>query len=310
MPENANMNIDEILPEILNNAAKSRAVNSVIPISGERYELPLEGRTIGMAYYRAEQNNAPLVIGFHGGGFLFGGHCLDDALWVQVSKSLGVNIASIDYRMSPEVKDYDCLYDAYDSAVYLVQHAEEYGFDPAHVSAFGCSAGGNLSAAVALLAGQRKNLKLDNQILMYPFLDGASDPDAKGAGSFTGLMPHIMNMLHFTPEKAADPLLSPCYAPQEMLMGLPKAIVVCCENDNLRQEGEQYCRKLRNAGVIVAQTLAEGMPHGFIESGFKKELTPVDREMLGANGEELITSGALHKASEDALAFVNREMVR
>ena len=163
-----------VLPEIMERAGKVREANKLVPISGTRYQLPLEGRTLDMAYYSTGKEGDPLVIGLHGGGFLYGGSALDDELWTNVVKILDVNVASVDYRMSPEVMDYDCLYDVYDSIRYLKDHAEDFGFDKDHISVFGSSAGGNLAAAVCILAGQKKEFTLDNQILMYPFLDGSN----------------------------------------------------------------------------------------------------------------------------------------
>lgn len=301
--------IDKLLPDILAGAKEAQEANKTVPISGTRYTLALEGRNIDIAYYKAKKEKAPLIIGLHGGGFLFGGSALDDDLWVNVSETLEMDIASVNYRMSPEVMDEACLMDAYDATLYLISHAEEFGFDPAHVSVFGSSAGGNLAAALAILAKQRGEFSLDYQILMYPFLDGASDPDSKGEGSFSGVMPHIMNRLHFSPEKAADPLLSPVYAPKEMLTGLPKAIVVYCELDNLKAEALKYCEMLKEAGVEVASYYARSMPHGYIESGFKKVFTDMDRQFMGENADELIEGGLLRRTSEQTLAFVKKEIV-
>ena len=269
----------------------------------------MNGRAIDIAYYAAKTPCAPLVIGYHGGGFLFGGSALDDDLWVNVSEYLNVNVASVNYRMSPEVKDYTCLEDSYDSALYLAEHAPEFGFDPNRISVFGSSAGGNLAAAVTLMAKKRGDLKLDHQILMYPFLDGYTDPDEKGPGSFSGLLPHIMNQLHFSPEFAKDPLLSPLFAEPDMLAQLPKTMIAYCEEDNLRYEAIAYGKKLQEAGVEVSMFAAVKMPHGYIENGFKKNYDDINRNLLGENAEELIESGLLRKTSFDTLEFIRKELI-
>ncbi|MBQ9030364.1 MAG: alpha/beta hydrolase fold domain-containing protein [Parasporobacterium sp.] len=301
--------INKLLPEILENAAATRKANQIVPVSGTRYTLPLEGRDIDIVYYPAASVKAPLIVGLHGGGFLFGGCALDDDLWVQVTGCLDVNVASVDYRMSPEVKDYDALYDSYDSLLYLKAHADEFGFDPQHISVMGSSAGGNLAAAVCLLANREGTIQLDNQILMYPFLDGATDPDLKGEGSFSGILPHIMNYLHFSEDKAKDPLLSPVFAGADLMKGLPNAVVSYCEEDNLRPEAIVYCSNLRAAGVPVSEFFAELMPHGYIESGFKTEFTEMDLQMLGDHAKELVEGGLLRKRSEETLAFVKDHFV-
>jgi len=303
---NAKLNemIEKILPEVLENAARVQAINRMMQISGERDLLPLNGRNIDIAYYRCGKPNPPLIVGLHGGGFLMGGCYLDDDLWTNVTGKLEMDVVSIGYRMSPDVMDHDCLHDVYDSILYLKEHADDYGFDREHICVLGCSAGGNLAAAAALLAAQRKDIRFDWQILIYPFLDGATDPDLKGDGSFSGLMPHIMNRLHFSPDKAKDPFLSPAYADPDMLAGTAAAIVVYCENDNLRPEAVRYCEQLRNAGVPVSEFYAKDMPHGYFETGFKKRITEMDIQFLGENGAELAESGLLRTRCDETLEFI------
>jgi len=307
--EEINTAIAKILPGILEEVSRMREANRMIPISGERFTLPLKGRDVDMAYYRTEVPNAPLIVGAHGGGFLFGGSAMDDELWVNVVRHLQVNVASIDYRQSPDVMDEECMNDIYDSILYLKEHAGDYGFDPDHISVFGSSAGGNLAAAVCLKAGETKEFILDNQILMYPFLDGHTDPDEKGEGSFSGVLPHIMNRLHFSPDRSQDPILSPIYASLEQLKGLPNAIVAYCDDDNLAQEARTYCQMLRDAGVSVSEFFARRMPHGYIENGFKDHFNDVEMDMLGKNARELIDSGELNRVSVETLEFVRKHMV-
>ena len=308
--EELHREIAKVLPEVLERAGRTKQANQMVPISGTRYKLPLEGRKLDIAYYSTGKPGDPLVIGLHGGGFLFGGSALDDELWTNVVKVLDVNVASIDYRMSPDVMDDDCLNDVYDSILYMKEHSDEYGFDNGHISVFGSSAGGNLAAAVCILAAKKKEYTLDNQILMYPFLDGFTDPDEKGEGSFTGVLPHIMNKLHFSPERADDPLLSPYYADKDMLTGLPNAIVAYCEDDNLRKEAEEYCSHLKEAFVPVSAYFARRMPHGYIEAGFKEKIDPVTRQILGEHADELVETGLLRKTSVETLEFVRDHFIR
>ena len=302
--------IEKVLPEVLKNAEEVKAANKLVPISGKRIVLPLKNRNIDAAFYAAKSENAPLFLGFHGGGFLFGGSALDDELWVEVSTQLDVNVLSVNYRMSPEVRDYESLYDCYDAAVYVKDHAKDLAFHPDHISVFGSSAGGNLAAAVVILAKQRGEIRFDNQILMYPFLDGATDPDSKGEGSFSGVLPHIMNQLHFSPELAKDPLLSPYYADISMLKDLPPAIIAYCEYDNLRQEAVEYCSKLEQANVPVYRFYAEHMPHGYIENGFKDNFTSFSKDLLGEHAEEIIRTGLLRQRSQETLDFIRKTMIR
>ena len=78
-------------------ARAMRDLNTRIPVSGTRYVVPAEGREIGIVYYSAPSEHAPLILGFHGGGFLFGGNALNDAMWSAVAKRLNMNVASVGY---------------------------------------------------------------------------------------------------------------------------------------------------------------------------------------------------------------------
>ena len=93
---------------MIEQAAKMRKINRIVPVSGERHDLPLAGREINIVYFKAEKKNAPLVLGFHGGGFLFGGNALNDAMWSAVRDAFGVNVASVDYRKSPDFFFHRC----------------------------------------------------------------------------------------------------------------------------------------------------------------------------------------------------------
>ncbi len=300
--------IDKLKPLVIENARKIQKLNETWPVTGTRHTLHLEGRDIEMVYYKAPSDNAPLFVAYHGGGFLFGGSAFDDELFSYMSRELDVNIATINYRQGPDYMDYTSLDDCYDSILYLISHAAEYGFNPDHVSVIGASAGGNLAAAVALKANKTKELSLDNQIMFYPFLDGDTAPDSKGSGSFSIAMSYIMNETHFSPGKARDPYLSPIFADKDMLTGLPNAIVAYSENDNLKYEAIKYTEMLKDAGVHTSVFFAEKMPHGYIESGFKSELTPVDRDFLGPDAA-LFDSGKMHESSVATIEFIKEHML-
>ncbi len=309
--------IDAVKEEMMKNAHGMRAANKLVGVSGERHKLPLEGREVEIVLYPALNDDGskmegkqPLIAGYHGGGFVFGGCALDDDMWVAVSKTLHVNVASIGYRLSPDYKWKETFLDSYEALLYLKEHAEEFGFDGDHISVMGQSAGGNLSAAVSIWANLKQSIKLDNTILVYPFLDVYTDPDSKGGGSLTGPMTYAMNELHCDFEDTLNPLVSPVFAEVSMLKGLPNTILDYSEDDNLRFEGMKYAEKLKEAGVPVHENLSEGMPHGFFESGFK---TPTEFEMknlLGEKGEQIVADGSLARKSQEALDFINEHFVR
>ena len=309
MDEKLLKQIEEAVPEFSERARAISGVNKMVRVSGTRHKLSLEDRDIDIVYYSAGKENAPLIVGYHGGGFLFGGCALDDDLWCNAVNTLGVNACAIGYRKGPDHKWKETLADSYDSVLYLKEHAEEFGFDKENISVMGQSAGGNLAAAVALKAAATGEIKLKNEILVYPFLDIYTEPADKGDGSFTGLGPYVMNYLHCSKEEASDPLCSPYYASDEMIKGLPNTVCALADNDNLRPEAERYCERLKELGIPVSVMKAGGMPHGYIENGFKKKLHEADFQFLGENAKEIYESGLLRKRSQETLDFIKENMI-
>lgn len=299
--------IDEIKKNVCEEAKKMKEANKGVPVKGTRYSLALKGRNVDIVYYSAKKENAPLLIGFHGGGFLFGGCALDDTMWDTMCKKLDVNIASIGYRKSPDYM-YPCaIEDAYDSAIYLKEHAEKFGFNPEHISTFGSSAGGNIATCVCIYAKEKGGIIFKNQILNYPFIDSDTDPFEKGRGSLEGPIMYVFNELYCKPEETRLSTVSPIFADKKQLEGLPKAIVITAENDNLRAEGEVYIKLLREAGVEVKDNMASGMPHGYYEYGFGGNQ---DSSFLPDDIVTLMSNGDISKAAQETLDFIDKEYIR
>lgn len=327
--------------EMIKQAHGISIADKMIKISGERIRLDLDGRTLDAVYYPALSDDgsvlcddtndslqkAPLIVGFHGGGFLFGGCALNDAMWVAVSKALHSHVVSVGYRKSPDHDWHDTLKDCCDVVNYLAQNAAEFHADADQISVMGQSAGANLAARIVIKFNMDKkelspgegfdNITLDdlphsdikNCIMLYPLVDGAMDPDSKGEGSLSGPACYVFNELHCSDGNETNPLVSPVYASLEMLEGLPNTILVTCENDNLRHEALKYAKMLKEAGVSIAHMQADGMPHAFFESGFK---TPTDfeKQFLGENADELVNSGALHEWSMKTLDFIKENLTK
>lgn len=294
--------VDSVKADMLKTIEQIRKLEAVVPVSGTRYELPLKGRTINIVYYSAKKENAPLILGFHGGGFLFGGAAMDDAMWSAVSEQLGVNIASVGYRMTPEYMWPAPIEDAYDVAVYMVEHADEFGFDASKISVMGCSAGANIAAAVSLYAKEHGKIKFDHQILIYPDVDCATDPAEKQKGSMDLPMFYVFNELYVKPEDAANKLCSPIMATEEELRDLPTAIVCVADNDTLKEEGQAYAEKLKSAGNTVFLAEPEpDMPHGYFEYGFG---TSMGQDFLDESIKKQIADGSVSKCAEHSLKFI------
>jgi len=209
----------------------------------------------------------PLIVYFHGGGFVLCDLDSHDALCRSIANATGFAVASVAYRLAPEARFPEPLEDCYAALVALVARADEWGFDRARVAVCGDSAGANLAAAVALVARDRNGPALRHQGLIYPVTDAACESDSMRELA-TGYMLSRESMQWFwncylaRPADAADGRASVLRV--EDLSGLPPATVVTAEFDPLRDEGETYADRLRAAGVPVVGRRYLGMIHGFV----------------------------------------------
>ncbi len=299
--------LDQVKEQILKETAGMRAANKIVPVSGQRIDIPCEGRSVNIVYYKSGKENAPLILGFHGGGFLFGGNALNDAMWKSVSEKLSADVASVEYRKSPDYDYKAALEDASDTAHYMYDHAADFGFNRENISVMGCSAGACLAATLCIYEkkyrSQTGTLQFQNQILMYPFLDSYTDPDSKGEGSIGGPIMYIFNEMHCRPEEARLPEVSPVFAKKGELEGLPEAIFCLAENDCLKKEGYRYAEMLKEAGVMCHVQEYPKAPHGFFESGFGK-ISDEEMNFLGKDVREMIKSGEIAAISDKALDFI------
>ncbi len=287
--------------EIINIGRKTSRINAKIKAQGKRYLLPLEGREIEIVHYAAKSAHAPMIFGMHGGGFLYGGCACDDRMWNDMRNRLDVNIISIGYRKTPEHPFPDALYDVYDSMIHVIHHMPKLDFDRNRICVFGNSAGSTLAAAVCLLAKKKGGPLIRGQLLNYPFLDLATDPLEKGESEEELFISRLFNELYIGNADPKNPLLSPVFA--EDLAGLPKAVIMVCEHDPLRAEGELYAKKLKNAGVPVSLYLAKGMQHAFYEQNYAKPL-PTDPDYI----KELRANGRMKEESDHTLEHIKSQL--
>lgn len=294
--------LDSARAELLAVAEQMTAANAVVPVSGVRMNIPVGDHEVECVYYPSGAPGTPLILGFHGGGYLFGGCALNDAMWAAVGRALDAAVLSVGYRKSPQFRYMDAIEDAYGTAVYAREHAEELGVDPSRIALMGCSAGAGLAASTCIYAKQQGNMLFEKQILMYPFLDCATDPDSKGEYGFGPAM-YIFNELHCTPEEARTGLASPLLARDSELVGLPPAVFCYADFDSLKAEGIDYAQRLRSLGVVCDEMVAANMPHGFFENGFD-EKTDEELAFMSDEAVEQIKSGAVAKASQNCLDFI------
>jgi acetyl esterase len=212
----------------------------------------------------------PAYVYFHGGGWVIGDLETHDVLCRQLTAASGASVISVDYRMAPEHKFPAAVDDAWAATRWVVAHAGELGLDGSRLAVGGDSAGGNLAAVLALMARDAGAPAIKLQVLIYPVTDvmretRSYDDFAEGymltRDSMRWFIAHYLK----SKDDARDWRVSPLRAPS--LAGLPPALIVTAGNDPLRDEGEMYGGRLRDAGVMVDYVCYGGMIHGFVGMG-------------------------------------------
>jgi len=244
------------------------------------------GREIAVRVYRPATGDGPwpVVVFFHGGGFVVCTLETHDPYCRALATEAGVMVVSVDYRLAPEHKFPAGLEDCIAATEWVLAHARELGADGSRVFVAGDSAGGTMAAVVALLLRDKGVTALAGQILIYPVTAHYDPPTAsylemaEGYGlTRKGMMwfwDHYLNRKDEAFDYRAAPLLAPS------LRGLPRAFVVTAEYDVLRDEGQAYAKRLDEAGVDVTQVFAEGMNHGFACSMNEFPFLPQAKDVL------------------------------
>jgi acetyl esterase len=220
-------------------------------------------------YTPAGPGPKPALVYFHGGGWVLGSPETIDGPCRRLANASGCVIISVDYRLAPEHHFPIPLDDCYAATSYVAGHAASFGIDARRIAVGGDSAGGNLAAAVTLIARDRRGPALAFQLLVYPVTDHAFDTPSyrafgDGHGLTTAAMRWFWGQYLARSEDGEKPLASPLRAD---LAGLPPAFVMTAEFDPLRDEGESYAARLRAAGVQVEVKRYDGQLHGFFQMG-------------------------------------------
>ncbi|MFN2188784.1 MAG: alpha/beta hydrolase [Candidatus Promineifilaceae bacterium] len=230
--------------------------------------IALPGRNIPVRIYRPEgQGPFPVIVYYHGGGFMIG--CVEshENLCRSLAKSSSTIVVSVGYRLAPEYPYPAAMDDAFGAVQWVQANAAEFEGDPDRIAVAGDSAGGNLAAAVCLRARDEKGPLIRLQILIYPVVY-LGDIELPSRHNFKGYIiteesgSHILNGYIPDPKDRNSPYASPLLAPDHS--DLPPAYIMTAAFDPLLDEGRFYADRLEEAGVPVIYHKVDGMVHGFM----------------------------------------------
>ncbi|WP_432152957.1 alpha/beta hydrolase [Streptomyces tricolor] len=211
----------------------------------------------------------PAVVYIHGAGWVFGNAHTHDRLVRELAVGAQAAVVFPEYDLSPEARYPIAIEQNYTVAKWVVEQGGTKGLDGSRLAVAGDSVGGNMTAALTLMAKERGGIPLAQQVLFYPVTDAAFDTPSYHQFA-TGYFLRRDGMQWFWDQYTTDPgeraqiTASPLRATTEQLRGLPPALVITAEADVLRDEGEAYANKLREAGVPVTAVRFQGIIHDFV----------------------------------------------
>ncbi|MFT4041225.1 MAG: alpha/beta hydrolase [Thermomicrobiales bacterium] len=219
---------------------------------------------------KGAQGTLAAVVYIHGGGWILGNFQTHERMVRELADQSGAAIVFVNYTPSPEAQYPVAVEQSYTAAQWVAQHGAEFGLDASRLLVAGDSVGGAMAAAVTILAKERGGPAFLHQVLLYPVTDARMNTASYtefAAGPWLTQPSMVWFWNAYIADDAtlrAQPTVSPLQAPLETLAGLPPALVVTDEADVLRDEGEAYGRKLREAGVDVTAVRFEGIHHDFM----------------------------------------------
>ena len=266
LPRMEEMSVADVRKQIERRVAANLPVLPVASVSNRT--IAGAGGKVPLRIYTPNGNAPfPLMVFFHGGGFVICNLDTHDSVCRNLCSAAGCVVVSVDYRLAPEHKFPAALEDCYAAIKWAAEHARELNADPQRLVTAGDSAGGNMVAVTALMIRDKGGPALCGQLMIYP----VTDYFAPGHHSYTengegyGLTAAGMRWFwghYLNSESEADnPFVSPLRASN--LRGLPPALIITAEYDVLRDEGELYGQRLADAGVPTKVSRYDGMNHRF-----------------------------------------------
>jgi len=242
-----------------------------LPVEERWITLPAEVGEVRVRIVRPPdaEETLPVILYMHGGGWVLGNADTHDRLVRELAVGTGAAVVFVEYDRSPEAHYPVAIEQGYATAQWIVRNGSDNGLDPNRMAVAGDSVGGGMTAALALMANERGDVRFVQQSMYYPVTDAAMDTGsyeqfaegyfltAKGMAWFwDAYLPDV--------ERRSEPYASPLRASDEQLAGLPPAFVIVDEADVLRDEGEAYAARLRASGVEVTTVRYDGITHDFM----------------------------------------------
>jgi acetyl esterase len=211
----------------------------------------------------------PVILYMHGGGWVLGNADTHDRLVRELAVGTGAAVVFVEYDRSPEAHYPVAIEQGYATAQWIVREGAANKLDPDRIAIAGDSVGGGMTAALALMASERGDVRFVHQSMYYPVTDAAMDTPsyeqfAEGYFLTAKAMAWFWDAYLPDVERRSEPLASPLRASDEQLAGLPPAFLIVDEADVLRDEGEAYAARLRAAGVAVTTVRYDGITHDFM----------------------------------------------
>ncbi|HIF95896.1 MAG TPA: alpha/beta hydrolase [Myxococcales bacterium] len=240
--------------------ATGKVATRHLSIPGPQGEIPVR-------IYTPEGVDLPILLYFHGGGWVGGSVDCVENIGRGIADRGGHIVVNVDYRLAPEHKFPAGLEDCYAAVEWAAQHASELGGDPTHLVVAGDSAGANFATVCCLLAHERGGPPISQQVLIYPGVDlsGRHDEEhgpQEGSGGMN-LGSFMASVYVDRPEQLADPRCSPWLAKDVSFM--PPALILTAEYCFIRDQGEAYAKKLAAEGVTTRVIRYNGLNHAFLD---------------------------------------------
>ncbi len=256
-----------------------------VEVIEDRNLLTSDGQDMAIRIYRPKGvvAESPVMVFFHGGGWVVGNINSHDGQCRGLANSSGVTVIAVDYRKAPEYPFPTPPEDCYSAVCQIVDSSEEFSIDPNRLAVAGDSAGANLATVVCQMSRDRNGPEIKHQMLFYGVFD--IDPDRWPSHTENGegyildremirwFYRHYVGSERFVDEPYASPINA------EDLSGLPSAQVITAEFDPLRDEGEAYAKALKSAGVETYYECVPSLTHAFLVFF---EMIPAAREVMVA----------------------------